>query len=367
MPTALHVPRVNNNDDEVKLAEIAVTVGDWVTKGQLVAQVETDKATMDVESSAEGYVLAILGLAGDMVKVGEALIWLGASAEEAVPIKAAPTSGATGTSVAPTAKAKALLDQHGLDATLVPCTGDRLSVADVECYLEQVGASTPATAIKPTGTDKLPDAAGELKPLKSEDKGMLATVTWHRDVAVAGYVEVAYDVAPWEAYADAFRQQHGLLLNPVLALMTWRLVELCQEFPKINATIVNGKRYEYTVVNLGFTVQAGDVLYLTVLRDAATLGALGFANALVEIQRGAASHRLTAQETQGATIGFSSMARWKVSRHVPILSPQTAMMVAHTVGADGTGVIGATYDHRVINGSEVASILRKLAKPVALA
>ena len=74
-------------------------------------------------------------------------------------------------------------------------------------------------------------------------------------------------------------------------------------------------------------------------------------------------HKLGPAETSGATIGFSSMARWKVSRHMPILPPNTAFMVAHTAVSADKAVLGATYDHRVMNGFHVVSALRKLAKP----
>lgn len=367
MAAVIYVPRVNNNDDEVKLVDVAVAVGAQVTKGQVVAQVETDKAVVEVEASTDGFVLAINGQMDEIVKVGEVLMWLGATADEAVPVKAAPKSGADAASGAPTAKARALLDQHGIDAALVPASGERLSVADVESYLAVKASAGTSTPTPPTASENPPELAGNSVPLKSEEKGMLATVVWHRDHAVPGYIEITYDTAPWDSYADAFRQQHGLLLGPLLPLMAWRLVELAAESRKLNATITGNKRFEYTDVNLGFTVQAGDVLYLAVLRDAVKHGQLGFAQALVELQRRAAGHRLAPTETQGATIGFSSMARWKVARHIPILSPQTAIMVAHTVGQDGVGVLGATYDHRVINGSEVAATLRKLSKPNVIA
>jgi pyruvate dehydrogenase E2 component (dihydrolipoamide acetyltransferase) len=102
-----------------------------------------------------------------------------------------------------------------------------------------------------------------------------------------------------------------------------------------------------------------------VVRDAVAKGELGFVNALVDLQRRAAAHKLGPQETQGTTVGFSSMARWKVSRHIPILAPNTALMVAHATAADGGGVLGATYDHRVLNGADVAAALRKLGRPPA--
>jgi pyruvate/2-oxoglutarate dehydrogenase complex dihydrolipoamide acyltransferase (E2) component len=84
---------------------------------------------------------------------------------------------------------------------------------------------------------------------------------------------------------------------------------------------------------------------------------------MVELQRNAASHKLSPDELQNATIGFSSMARWKVGRHIPILSPHTALMIAHTVDSNDQAILGASYDHRVLHGGEVVSVLQKLSKP----
>jgi len=365
MAIATHVPRINNNDDEVKLVGLQMAVGDRIAKGQVIAQVETDKAVVDVEASGDGFVLAIQGALDEMIQVGSVLCWTGATADESVPTSAAPKAAAAATrGAAPTAKAAALLAQHGLRADQVPSEGERLTVADIERFLAGGGSAAPAPApAAAAARETKPEIAGQLKTLKSEERGMLATVLWHRDSAVPGYVEMAYDPAPWDAYAAAFGSAEKLLLNPLLPLLAWRLVELAVEDPRLNATIVGNQRHEYDTVNLGFTVQAGDVLYLAVLRDAAKLGALGFVNQLVDLQRRAAAHKLGPQEVQGTTVGFSSMARWKVSRHVPILSPHTAIMVAHAQGHDGTAVLGATYDHRVLNGADVASLLRKLSKP----
>lgn len=363
MAEAIHVPRINNNDDEVKLVGLAVAVGGQVTKGQIIAQVETDKAVVDVEANADGYVLAVFGAVGDVVKVGGVLIWLGGTKDDPVPELAKAKDAGTSMGSAPTAKARTLLKEYGLDAAVVPASGERLSVDDIERYMAAKGQALPSGVAATEAGDLLPDVAGELKPLKSEDRGMLSTVLWHRDVAVPGYIEMTYDPALWDAYAQEFGQRRGLLLSPLLPLMAWRLVELARDNARLNSTIVGTRRYEYKEVNLGSTVQVGDVLYLAVVRDAARLDEVGFVHAMVDLQRRAAGHKLGPQETQGTTVGFSSMARWKVARHIPILSPQTALMVAHTVGSDGVAVLGATYDHRVMNGSEVASTLRKLSKP----
>ncbi len=373
MAASIHVPRINNNDDEVKLVELRVAVGDAVEPGQVVASVETDKAVLDVEASAGGFVLAVQGELDSMVRVGSVLLWLGATVDEAVPAdpSAVPAGQSGDASSAPTAKALALLREFGLAAQDVKASGPRLSADDVRRHAASLGllptggAATGTTAplAAPNAGHPGPEVDGTVRALSRHERGMLHTVSWQRDVAVPGYIELACDHAAWEAHAAAFGQQHKLLLSPLLPLMAWRLVELAVQTPRFNATLVGEQRHEYGPVNLGFTVQAGEVLYLAVVRDAAPLGEAAFVSHLVDVQRRSAAHALTPQELQGATIGFSSMSRWKVLRHVPILAPNTALMVAHTVDPDGRGVLGATYDHRVLHGGDVATLLRKLATP----
>ncbi|MFT3817993.1 MAG: 2-oxo acid dehydrogenase subunit E2 [Rubrivivax sp.] len=368
MAIAIHVPRINNNDDEVKLVEWKLAVGSAVERGQLIAAVETDKAVVDVEAPEAGFLIAALGEADQMVRVGAVLAWLGATADEAPPAaEAAPAAGTAAARSQPTAKARALLEAYGLRAEDVGASGERLSAADVERHAASRGLKPKAAAAAAAHTAPAavprPEVVGTPKALRSDQRGMLATVSWHRDVAVPGYIELPYDAAPWDARAAEFQRQHQLLLNPLLPLMAWRLVTLAAELKAINATIVDDQRWEYDAVNLGFTVQAGEVLYLAVTRDAAALGELGFVQHLVDLQRRAAAHSLGPQETQGTTIGFSSMARWKVGRHIPVLAPHTALMVAHAAGADGQAVLGATYDHRVLHGADVVGVLRKLSKP----
>lgn len=372
MATPVHVPRINNNDDEVKLIALEVAVGDHVEHAQVLAQIETDKAVVDVESPVTGYVLAIYGELDEMLAVGRIFVWLGDAADEKIPepIKSSRDSAATAQSNAPTAKARALLRQYGLDAGDIPVSGDRLSAADVEQYLktqnrlgvDQSGRDVqPLERIKPQ--ENKPAVDGTAQKLENFERGMLSTVTWHRDTAVPGYIEIAYDHDVWKNHAQAFAQEHSLLLDPLLSLMAWRLVEVAVETPRLNATIWNASRYEYSQVNLGFTVQAGSTLYLVVVQKSNELDTLTFVNNMVDLQRKAASHQLKPDELENATIGFSSMSRWNVERHVPILPPQTALMVAHTVDAQGVGVLGASYDHRVLNGGDVVKLLKKLSKP----
>jgi pyruvate dehydrogenase E2 component (dihydrolipoamide acetyltransferase) len=107
------------------------------------------------------------------------------------------------------------------------------------------------------------------------------------------------------------------------------------------------------------------MLYLTVVRDTQDMDAARFIGALGEVQRHAMAHKLPPQEASGATLSFSSMARWNVSRHIPILPPRTSLIVAHAAPKNaGKSVLGATYDHRVLTGFDVAQVLQALSRPL---
>jgi pyruvate dehydrogenase E2 component (dihydrolipoamide acetyltransferase) len=69
---------------------------------------------------------------------------------------------------------------------------------------------------------------------------------------------------------------------------------------------------------------------------------------------------LRPEETCGATMGFSSMARWPVTRHVPVLLPHTAIMIAHAATSHQNACMGAMYDHRVLNGADAVNVLRTI-------
>lgn len=372
MVSAIYVPRINNNDDEVKILAFDVSKGDKVRAEQIIGQVETDKAVLDVVAPQDGYVIGFVGQAEEVVKVGSVMLWLGETREEVIPEASSPdTEGAGQRASQITAKARILLGKHGLKSDVISPIDGRITVEAVERHLALHGLGGQGAAGANAGTarqsDVLPDVKGKSVALSREEKGMALTVTWHREFAVPGYIEIEYDLAPWAEYAKRFQEEKGLLMPPLLPLMAWRLIGLARETPRLNATFVDNKRYEYDPVNLGFTIQAGESLYLAVVRGAEGMDELGFVNALGDVLRRAAGNNLRESEASGATIGFSSMERWKVTRHMPILPPHTALMVAHAAGRDGKAVLGASYDHRVLNGGQVVATLKKLSLPKKIA
>ncbi|HJR58739.1 MAG TPA: 2-oxo acid dehydrogenase subunit E2 [Vicinamibacterales bacterium] len=365
MPIAIPTPRVNNNDDYVRFSQIHREPGSQVRKGDPIAELETDKATVTVEADNDGYVLGFVPPLGEMVAVGSVLAWLGSSADEAMP-EAGPEVASSGTaSGEPSLKAALLLARYGLKPSDVPATGERLTAQDVLAHVEHRQIRLPSAERGATGTAESPPdiTPGRSVPLSVVERGMLKTVTWHRESAVAGYVEIEYLTADWDSHAAAFQKEHQLLMSPLLALMAYRLVQLARESPRVNSTIVGSARHEYESINLGFTVQSGTRLSLVSVRDAGRMNVRTFVDTLGDLMRQGMKGKLSSENTSGITLTFSSMARWQVVRHVPVLPPYSSLIVAHTHARDGVAALGASYDHRVLTGGEVAALLRALGRP----
>jgi len=330
----VHTPRINNNDDQVRLAKVLVSIGAEVKPGDPIIDVETDKATFTVESEHSGFLLGVNGKEGEMIDVGSILAWVGSSPHEV--IQTSPKNGTSPENREPTLKALLPLKQYGLSPFQVPVSGTRLTAEDVQTYAQR----------------------RRIAPFTSTERGMARTVAWHRDEAVPGYVELEYDASAWDSYAQRFQQRHQMLLSPMLALMCWRMARLASESPKINSTAGPEGTLLYDHVNLGFTVQADSGLYVVVVHDVARMDEADFVKELGNLQRAAMKQTLKPEQITGGTIGFSSMARWNVTRHIPVLLPQTCLMVAHCART-----LGATYDHRVLTGFDVVQVLRALSTP----
>lgn len=358
MPVSVLIPRINNNDDTVRLSVLMVARGAAVKTGDPLAEVETDKANFSVEAEQDGFVLRVEYEVGATCDVGSVLMWVGGSIDEQIEQieEAKSATAAAGATV----KSLLLLARYGLNQSAVPSSGERLTAEDVEAYVRSRGLQPKGavTVHAAAPAEPKPEEPGRRESMSPQHRAMAKTVTWQRDHAATGYIEVPFDPAAWEQDAKQFRAKHSLMMDPLLSLMAWKLAQLAVQYPKLNATADGGDLYFFDQVNAGFTVQNGDVLMMPVVRNAGGMTSEAFVSALGKLQRQAMKNALKPSEAAGATIAFTSMARWNVSRHVPLLPPHCAFILAHS-----SAQLGATYDHRVLTGFDVVQALREMTKP----
>lgn len=159
MPRPIRTPRINNNDDSVRLIHIAVEVGAQVRTGDYVAEVETDKASFSVESEDAGFVLSICHKTGEEIPVGSVLFWLGDSADESAPSVGNGTA-AKAAMASISLKAQLLLRKYRLEASEIQNSGERLSAEDVENHITFNGLALPADASFVNAPEAAPTSSG---------------------------------------------------------------------------------------------------------------------------------------------------------------------------------------------------------------
>lgn len=359
MGNAVRAPRINANDDAIRLTAILVAVGDRVSAGDLLFEAETEKTVVQVPASAPGVVLEILASVGSTIRVGDVVLWVGDDGKDVMPDALRPPSARKQDPPRhrATAKARLLAGRYGLSIDEVPFEGERPTAADVERALEARERSRGEDPARPR-------APGRWEPLAGGDRGVVRTLRWHREEAVTAYAETIFEADLWNEYARDYAEERRSLMPPLLPLMAYQLVRTVSDNRRLNSTVVGDRRYVYDHVNLGFTVQAGDTLQLAVLSRADDFRLDDFVDRLESLQRKAMSRSLGTTESSGATVSLTSMARWHTTRHVPILPPHCATIVAHSHPLpDGTGVLGVTYDHRSVSGADAALLIRSLARP----
>lgn len=362
----IHVPRLNANDDSVNVVQIAVLIGDKVAEGAVIAEVETDKTIIEITSPQDGFVLSIRAEVGEIVPVGSVIVWIGETGLEYVEEPTGELFSSSQTICAPTLGALGMISRYRISAAEVASHGSRVTVSDVQRHINSLGlAPLEESNLHHDLRMNYPlPASGWSKSLTSFQRGMSNTVQWHRKVPVAAYIEVPFNYGEWRAYANNVAKSSGALIDPLLSLIAYRLVRAAREFPEINATLVEHAIFYYDKVNVGFSVKTESGLAMVVVRDAQKLDEMGFIKALGRLQRNAFANRLTQEQVSGMTISLSSLASAGVSRHVPVLPPNTSLIIAHSAAAsDGTSALGATYDHRILDGETVARVLNSIQSP----
>ncbi len=370
-------PKVDSNDDYVLLSNISVSVGDSVEVDEVLFEIESDKSVSEILAEKSGVVLRIDFEAETRIKTGQVVMWIGDSSDEIAnlpdQISPEPVISEINIEGCITMKAQLLLDRYGLKSEdILSANQNRLVASDVLDYIGSLSSvpEIPSVINSPnknallTGanTDLILPETVEHEALSSAEKTMVDSVKWHRDYPVTGYIEMTYDPSRWTVYSKDYATCNGLLMDPLLSLMAYRLVQaVCDHVPKANTTVWGGDRLRYHQINLGFTVQVKDILFMVVVKGADKMSEEEFLDELGQLQRRAMRNKLKPEEAKGSTIAFTSMSKWNVSRHVPILPTGNSFIMAHsspTTGPlAGTGIIGATYDHRILHGFDVARIL----------
>ncbi|MFV2059968.1 MAG: FAD-dependent oxidoreductase [Gammaproteobacteria bacterium] len=374
---AIKMPKLSDTMEEGVMVSWEKSLGDKVERGDVVAQVETDKAIMDVEVFKEGYLSGPLADEDSTVAVGDAIAFLVAESSQVLDskktassksskqqatskIKSAPSgthkakttiaampSGAT---PAPrprngkaTPYARQLAGAHGIDLNSITGTGiDGIIVA----------ADVLNSEVQKTSTKRIYQVPGEGRQMTAMEKAVAHNMEYSLSMPL---FRVTINIDPG-ALKTASKAK-GVSLTVAMAKAAAMAIK---EFPIINAVYQHEDRIvEREEIDIGIAVSTdGMGLVVPVLRDVANTGVAELGTSWKDLVDRARIRRLKPEEYSNPTFTISNMGMLGVSHFDAIPSPGTSAIFAiATTGPEGMPVT-ITADHRIVNGADAAQFLK---------
>jgi 2-oxoisovalerate dehydrogenase E2 component (dihydrolipoyl transacylase) len=384
------MPDLGEGTVTAEVVEWKVKVGDSVTEDQVIAEVMTDKAAVEIPSPVTGRVVSITGQPGDMVAVGSELIAFDTSgaapAAPATPAAATPPdapkpqapvaatapAAAPGTRVmaSPATRRKAHVAGVDLASVAGSGPGGRISAQDLEAVIAGKGsaAARPAAFAARKGVEEI-KIIGVRRVIAER---MSAA---KRNIPHFAYVEEV-DVTELEAlrrYLNS-RQAKGSPSLTYLPFLVAALVRVLERFPQCNA-VHDAERnliLRHSAVHVGVATQTPDGLKVPVVKHAEARSLHDLAAEIRRMAEAARSNKASRDELMGSTITVTSLGRLGGIASTPVINaPEVAIVgvnkaVDRPVVIDGAITIrrvmnlSSSFDHRFVDGFDAAAMIQAL-------
>jgi pyruvate dehydrogenase E2 component (dihydrolipoamide acetyltransferase) len=415
MQEVILMPRLSDTMTEGVIAAWHKKVGDQVNKGDLLADVETDKATMELESYKQGKLLYIGAQKGDKVPVNALLCIIGeegkvdidkivaaakgggtASAASSEPAKetsaaqpAAQQSAAPAATAAPAASstengrvkasplAKKLASEKGIDISQVPGSGDggRIVKADVDSFKPSAAPAASTGGSQSSAPAAKASVAGEVSfedvPVSQMRKVIAKRLAESKFTAPEFYLTMAINMDKAVSSRTKINE-----ISPVKISFNDMVLKACaialKKHPKINSSWMGDKIRVNHHVNIGVAVAVEEGLLVPVVRfaDLKSLSQIG--TEVKEFAKKAKDKKLQPADWEGSTFTISNLGMFGIEEFTAIINPPDSCILA--VGAinqepivkNGQIVVGnvmkvtLTCDHRVVDGASGAAFLQTL-------
>jgi pyruvate dehydrogenase E2 component (dihydrolipoamide acetyltransferase) len=380
MPAELTMPKLSDSEADIVIVRWLKAPGDGFRRGEALMEVETDKATVVFEAEADGTLEAILVSEGQSAAVGQPIAKL-AGAGAAVIVEPAPVGGATNGSTEAGARpnatpvARRTAVELGLSLHDVAGTGPggRITSGDVQ----RAAATAPS---RPGGDARGEVTIVELTPTQvTIARRMAQSAAEIPTFSVSANADVSEAVALRRGARE--ESQHAPSLNDFVVKAAALVL---REFPRFNASYVDGRIHGYSRVNVGVAVAADDALLVPVVTDADRRSLAEIATETRRLVEGARTRSLRLEELHGGTFTVSNLGMLGVHAFTAIVDPQqTAILAVGSVRRapvedDARRVVfrdemtlTLSCDHRVVYGADGARFLSRLcellARPLVLA
>lgn len=383
----MKVPSPGESITEVEIATWLVQDGDYVEKDQPIAEVDSDKATLELPAEQSG-IITLKAEEGEVVQVGQVVCLIDMDAakpagsatpveekpkeepkaevkkEEPAPVKAEAAKTETYASQTPSPAAKKILDEKGIAPSQVQGSGrdGRITKDDA------VTASVPAMGSAAAGgnraqtTTKLSVLRRKIAARLVSVKNETAMLTTFNEVDMSEIFRIR------KQYKEEFAAKHGIGLG-FMSFFTKAVTRALKLYPDVNASIDGDFKINYDFADISIAVSGPKGLMVPVLRNAENMTLRGVEANIKDLATKVRDGKITVDEMTGGTFTITNGGTFGSMMSTPIINPpQSAILGMHNiiqrpVAVDGQVVIrpmmyvAMSYDHRIIDGKESVGFL----------
>ncbi|MDA9555023.1 2-oxoglutarate dehydrogenase complex dihydrolipoyllysine-residue succinyltransferase [Pelobium sp.] len=381
----IKVPAVGESITEVTLTKWLKQNGDSVAMDEVIAELESDKATFELPAESAG-VLNTIAKEGDTLEIGAlvATISVGAGAPAATkvaetvsaPVAAsAEKSGGSYADKTPSPAAAKILAEKGINPQSVNGTGVDGRITKEDALKAQVAPAKAAPAIA-AATIATPAVSGDRTERREKMSSLRKTIakrlvsvknetamlTTFNEVNMAPIMELR------KKYKDQFKEKHGVGLG-FMSFFTKAVTEALKDFPSVGARIEGDEIVYSDFADISIAVSAPKGLVVPVIRNADSLSLAGIEKAVIALATKARDNKLSLEEMTGGNFTITNGGVFGSMLSTPIINaPQSAILGMHNiverpVAENGQVVIrpimyvALSYDHRIIDGRESVGFL----------
>ena len=391
----IKVPAVGESISEVTLVKWLKQEGAYVDRDEVIAELESEKATFEVNAEQAG-VLKTIGKEGDTLKIGDVVAQIDEAAPrpegkkaDAAPAAAAPqangspagqpvsagpspaapaTQGpvtAISNDIKATPVAAAIISDKKIDAgSITPSgSGGKILKHDVLEALAHPGR-TPGKELftRQDRREKMSNLRKTVSRRLVEAKNTTAMLTTFNEVDMSAIMALR------AKYKDKFKEKHGVNLG-FMSFFTKAVCYALQEWPAVNAYIDGDELVYHEYCDISIAVSAPKGLVVPIIRNAESLSMAEIEKKVVELATKARDNKLSMEEMQGGTFTITNGGVFGSLMSTPIINiPQSAILGMHKIEERAVVVNGqivirpmmylaVSYDHRIIDGRESVSFL----------
>lgn len=405
----MKVPSPGESITEVTISRWLVEDGAYVEKDQPLAEIESDKATLELNAEDSGQV-KILVKEGETVKVGSVVCWIdtekkgerkvvpqkdaaaaepgqeakkeekkSGSVKEAVAAKSEAdikkqTLEGDGEELKVSPVAKEIIRQNSLEAARLKGTGTggKITKADVVAFMSggfDTGVANGWGGSRKEERKKMSSLRKKLSQRLVSVKNQTAMLTTFNEVDMSAVVNLR------NKYKDKFKEKHGIGLG-FMSFFTKAVTEALHLYPAVNAAIDGEEIIYYDYADVGIAVSAPKGLMVPVLRNAEKMSLAEIEKNIRDLAAKARDGKITIDEMTGGTFTITNGGVFGSMLSTPIINPpQSAILGMHNIVERPVAVNGKveirpvmyvalSYDHRIIDGRESVGFLLKIKEMI---